>query len=84
MRTEIRVDLATVIAKAPLRALADVTLRCDEGAITIRRCVAQVLIENHLVSKANRYIECSRYGVRLQCKGKGSENWSTRVETEIR
>jgi len=31
--------------------------------------VAQVLIENGLAPKANRYIECCRYGVRLQCKG---------------
>jgi len=31
--------------------------------------VAQVLIENGLAPKANRYIECCRYGVRIQCKG---------------
>jgi hypothetical protein len=35
---EIRVDLAVVKAKPPLRALADVTLRWDEGELTIRRC----------------------------------------------
>lgn len=34
-----------------------------------RSRVAQVLIENHLLGKANRYIQCSRYGVALQCKG---------------
>lgn len=31
--------------------------------------VAQVLIENDLMPKANRYIECCRYGVRIRCKG---------------
>jgi len=31
--------------------------------------VAQVLIESGLAPKANRYIECCRYGIRLQCKG---------------
>ena len=38
MPIEIRVDLAVVKAKPPLRALADVTLRWDEGELTIRRC----------------------------------------------
>jgi hypothetical protein len=36
--TEIHVELATVTAKPPLRALADVTLRWPEGELTIRRC----------------------------------------------
>jgi len=31
--------------------------------------VAQELIESGLAPKANRYIECCRYGVRIQCKG---------------
>ncbi|MGI0133589.1 MAG: hypothetical protein ACREBW_01350 [Candidatus Micrarchaeaceae archaeon] len=35
---DIRVDLAIVNAKAPLRALADVALRWSDGEITIRRC----------------------------------------------
>jgi hypothetical protein len=38
MGTEIKVDLALVKAKLPLRALADVLLRCADGAVTIRRC----------------------------------------------
>jgi hypothetical protein len=38
MATEITLDLALVNAKAPLRALADVTLRWPDGEITIRRC----------------------------------------------
>jgi hypothetical protein len=38
MASEIRVELSKVIAKAPLRALADVVIRCDEGDITIHRC----------------------------------------------
>ncbi len=42
----------------------------DESEEEWRGQVAQVLIENGLVGKANRYIECSRYGIRLQCKGK--------------
>ena len=35
---EIHVDLANVTARAPLRALADVTLQFAQGEITIRRC----------------------------------------------
>jgi hypothetical protein len=35
---EIRIDLALIRAKPPLRALADVTLWWLEGKITIRRC----------------------------------------------
>ena len=38
METEIKVDLALVTAKLPLRALADVVLRWSEAEITIRRC----------------------------------------------
>jgi hypothetical protein len=38
MGTEIKVDLALVNAKVPLRALADVVLRWLDGEITIRRC----------------------------------------------
>jgi hypothetical protein len=34
----LNVDLAIVLAKVPLRALADVTLRWSDGEITIRRC----------------------------------------------
>ena len=35
---EIKVDLALVNAKAPLKALADVLLRWSDGELTIRRC----------------------------------------------
>lgn len=35
---EIHVELASVTAKPPLRALADVRLRWPEGELTIRRC----------------------------------------------
>ena len=35
---EILVNLANVTARAPLRALADVTLQFAEGGVTIRRC----------------------------------------------
>ncbi len=38
MSVEIKVDLALVKAKAPLRALADVLLRWPDGELTIRRC----------------------------------------------
>jgi hypothetical protein len=38
MSAEMKIDLALVTAKAPLRALADVILSCSEGGITIRRC----------------------------------------------
>jgi hypothetical protein len=38
MGTEIKVDLALITAKLPLRALADVVLRWTDGEITIRRC----------------------------------------------
>ncbi len=46
--------------------------------------VAQILIENHLASKANRYIECSRYGVRLQCKGKESHDLFAPLYCDLR
>jgi hypothetical protein len=35
---EIRVDLVMVQAKAPLRALADVTIRFSDGEVTLKRC----------------------------------------------
>jgi hypothetical protein len=38
LSVEIKVDLALVNAKAPLRALADVLLRWSDGELTIRRC----------------------------------------------
>jgi hypothetical protein len=38
MSIEIKIDLAQVNAKPPLRALADVTLRFSDGEVTIRRC----------------------------------------------
>lgn len=38
METEIKVELALVSAKPPLRALADVILCWQGGEITIRRC----------------------------------------------
>ena len=38
MSIEIRIDLAVVNAKPPLKALADVTLRFPDVELTIRRC----------------------------------------------
>lgn len=38
MPIEIKIDLALVNAKLPLRALADVTLHFSDGGVTIRRC----------------------------------------------
>ena len=38
MGTEIKVHLALIDAKLPLRALADVVLRWSDAEITIRRC----------------------------------------------
>jgi hypothetical protein len=38
MSVEIKVNVAPVNAKAPLRALADVLLRWSDGELTIRRC----------------------------------------------
>jgi hypothetical protein len=35
---EIKIDLAQVNAKLPLRALADVILHFSDGEVTIRRC----------------------------------------------
>jgi ribosomal protein S27AE len=46
--------------------------------------VAHVLIENHLVPKANRYIECSRYGIRLQCKGKEAHDLFAPLYCDLR
>lgn len=38
MAFEIKIELAQVSAKPPLRALADVTLCFSEGEVTVRRC----------------------------------------------
>jgi hypothetical protein len=38
MTTELTVALALVNARFPLRALADVTLRWNDGSLMIRRC----------------------------------------------
>jgi hypothetical protein len=38
MGTEIKIDLALVTAKLPLRALADIVLRWSDGELIIRRC----------------------------------------------
>jgi hypothetical protein len=38
METEIKVELALINAKLPLRALADVILRWSGGELTLRRC----------------------------------------------
>ena len=38
MPTEIRVELSLIAAKSPLRALADVSLRWDDGELMICRC----------------------------------------------
>jgi ribosomal protein S27AE len=46
--------------------------------------VAQVLIENQLAAKANRYIECSRYGVRYQCKGKDAHDLFSPIYCDLR
>jgi hypothetical protein len=46
--------------------------------------VAQVLIENHLAAKANRYIQCSRYGTRLQCNGDGKHDLFSPLYCDLR
>jgi hypothetical protein len=38
METSIKVELSLVIAKPPLKALADVTISWDQSEVTIRRC----------------------------------------------
>jgi hypothetical protein len=38
MGTDIKIELSLVIARPPLKALADVTLSWDQGEVTIRRC----------------------------------------------
>jgi ribosomal protein S27AE len=49
-----------------------------------RSRVAQVLIDNHLVAKANRYIECSRYGVRYQCNGPDAHKLFSPIYCDLR
>jgi ribosomal protein S27AE len=46
--------------------------------------VAEVLIENHLAPKANRYVQCSRYGVRLQCKGEKNHQLFSPLYCDLR
>jgi hypothetical protein len=46
--------------------------------------VAQVLIENGLAPKANRYIECCRYGISLQCKGPATHQLFSPLYCDLR
>jgi hypothetical protein len=46
--------------------------------------VGEVLIKNALFAKANHYIECSRYGVRYQCKGKDSHKLFAPIYCDLR
>lgn len=41
----------------------------DKNEQEFRGRVAQVLIDHDLHQKARRYLECLRYGIRLQCEG---------------
>jgi hypothetical protein len=56
----------------------------DEPEEEWRGRVAQVLVENGLAPKANRFIECSRYGVRYQCKGNEAHDLFAPVYCDLR
>jgi ribosomal protein S27AE len=46
--------------------------------------VAQVLIENNLFSKANRYMECSRYAYLYECKGEEKHSLFSPIYCDLR
>lgn len=59
--------------------------RIDEEADEEERgVVAQVLIENHLASKANRYMECCRYAYLYECKGTEKHNLFSPIYCDLR
>ena len=56
----------------------------DDADEEFRGRVAQVLIENDLSPKASRFIECSRYGIRFQCKGKQAHDLFAPLYCDLR
>lgn len=46
--------------------------------------VADVLIQNGLASKANRFLECQRYGVRVECKGPEKHGLFAQIYCDLR
>jgi len=64
-------------------AFGDIDLE-DSADEEWRGRVAQVLIENNHSAKANRLIECCRYGVRLKCKGPQGHELFSPVYCDLR
>jgi ribosomal protein S27AE len=56
----------------------------DEKDEEWRGRVADVLIENRLFSKANRYVQCYRYGNRFKCKGKEAHELFAPISCDLR
>lgn len=67
-----------------LDVFGDVHIDDDSVEEDWRGRVAQVLVENGLIAKANRYIACSHYGVRLQCKGPQSHALFSPIYCDLR
>ena len=49
----------------------------DYEELAFRSSVAKVMIEGGLLSKANRYLTCSRYGRVIQCQGEDRHRFYT-------
>ena len=64
----------------PLEAMTDQD-RQDED---FRGRVGDVLIANHLCSKAKRYMECSLFGCCLQCQGDGHHEFFSPLYCDLR
>jgi hypothetical protein len=56
----------------------------DERDEEWRGQVARVLVENKLPSKANRYMECSRYAHLYQCKGEHKHDLFSPIYCDLR
>jgi len=56
----------------------------DEPDEEWRGLVSQVLIEHKLFSKANRYMECSRYAYLYQCKGEKKHDLFSPIYCDLR
>ena len=56
----------------------------DEPDEVWRGLVSQVLIEHKLFSKANRYMECSRYAYLYQCKGEKKHDLFSPIYCDLR
>jgi hypothetical protein len=66
-----------------LKSLDEMTKEdCEDEEF--RGKVGDVLIANHLFSKAKRYMECSRFGCHLQCQGEAKHEFFSPLYCDLR